>query len=42
MKCPCCGSPNVEWSGTTFKGKEYDYACNKCGYVWNKKEAEKQ
>jgi RNA polymerase subunit RPABC4/transcription elongation factor Spt4 len=31
MKCPNCGSDDIEWSGTIFDGKVYGKACNKCG-----------
>ena len=39
MKCPNCGSNDIAWSGTTFQGKKYNKACNKCGYCWDHKEA---
>lgn len=40
MKCPSCNNKDICISGTTFQGKDYDRACNKCGYVWNSKEKE--
>jgi hypothetical protein len=35
MKCPSCGSEDVAYGGTVFMGKDYEHACNKCGYCWN-------
>lgn len=38
MKCPCCQGEDICHSGTKFMGRWYDFGCNKCGYVWNKKD----
>ena len=40
-KCLNCGSEDIAWSGTTIGINKYTRACNKCGYVWNHEEVEK-